>query len=97
MVTKDDAERVIDALIRAARDWDWNRRKTMQTGIKPGDIIKDNDPRENGRTLTVEHIEGGYAHCCRRSLRPTHRRTRIRLDRIYTDDKPRKSGFSRIA
>ena len=64
----------------------------MTTEIKPGDKIRDNDPREDGRTLTVEHIADGYAHCYR-SPQSTHR-TRIRLDRIYTDDKPRRSGFS---
>ena len=72
----------------------------MQTEIKPGDVIKNNDPRMKGRTLTVEQIEGGYAHCCVRNpwtFYRIHTRTRIRLNRIYTDDKPRKSGFSRIA
>ena len=64
----------------------------MTTEIKPGDKIRDNDPREDGRVLTVEHVEGGYAHCYR-SSQSTYR-TRIRLDRIYTDDKPRRSGFS---
>ena len=64
----------------------------MTTEIKPGDTIRDNDPREDGRVLTVEHVEGGYAHCYR-TPQSTHR-TRIRLDRIYTDDKPRRSGFS---
>jgi len=63
------------------------------TEIKPGDVIRDNDPRENGRTLTVELVEGGYAHCSR-SPWSTYR-TRIRLDRIHTDGKPRRSGFSR--
>ena len=64
----------------------------MTTEIKPGDKIRDNDPRESGRVLTVEHIADGYAHCYR-SPQSTYR-TRIRLDRIYTDDKPRRSGFS---
>ena len=63
----------------------------MTTEIKPGDTIRDNDPREDGRTLTVERVEAGYAHCA--SPCSAHR-TRIRLDRIYTDDKPRRSGFS---
>ena len=63
----------------------------MTTEIKPGDTIRDNDPRECGRTLVVERVEGGYAHC---TSPWTIHRTRIRLDRIYTDDKPRKSGFS---
>ena len=65
----------------------------MTTEIRPGDKIRDNDPRENGRTLTVEHVEDGHAHCT--SPRSAYR-TRIRLDRIYTDDKPRKSGFSLV-
>lgn len=62
----------------------------MTIGI--GDHLKDNDPRTKGRTLYVRKVQGGYAHCATEVMGQV--RTRVRLDRSYTDGKPRRSGYS---
>lgn len=61
-------------------------------------MVKDNDPRTPNRVLTVRWITpsgpfGGpqWAVC---SDGVTRREHRIRLDRIYTDGKPRRTGFT---
>ena len=61
--------------------------------MKPGDHIKDNDPRMYNRVLEV--LDVGKTHVtATRGLRwPT---VKIRRDRIHTDDKPRRSGFSLV-
>lgn len=63
--------------------------------MKAGDVIVDNDPRMNGRRLTIDHLgaNGGYVYACngyRRAL------FRIRADRIHTDGKERRSGYRLI-
>jgi hypothetical protein len=58
--------------------------------LKPGTILKDNDPRvPEGMKVVVICNEGDRVLCQRGS-----RQVRIAADRIYTDGKPRKSGFS---
>lgn len=64
--------------------------------IKPYDRIKDNDPRTPNRVLTVREVRGQnpnrtYAVCTDDF---TKREYRIRIDRIHTDGKPRRSGFT---
>jgi len=67
--------------------------------LKPNDKIKDNDPRiPYNRVLRVVETDCRYAYClpawndCR-AKKTTHR---ILLNRIHTDGKPRRSGFSLI-
>ena len=63
-----------------------------KTDIAFGDRIKDNDPRMSHRgALTVKEIQWPKAVCENRFGRRFH----IALNRIYTDGKPRRSGFSR--
>lgn len=59
-----------------------------------GDHLRDNDPRTKERTLYVRKIQGGYAHCATEVMGQV--RTRVRLDRIHTDGKPRRTGYSLI-
>lgn len=71
----------------------------MANTINPGDRIKDNDPRMGDRVLTVLRITpagpfGGHqwAVCAHPLFRG--REIRIRPDRIHTDGKPRRTGFT---
>ncbi len=70
---------------------------TAAKGLKAGDVIKDNDPRMAGRELRIDDFLaiGGsvYARAGWAKGNAT-RRVEIRLDRIHTDGKARKSGFS---
>jgi hypothetical protein len=59
--------------------------------LKPGDRIKDNDPRMD-RVLSVARVSAEYVYA-----NWAGRESRIRKDRIYTDGKPRRSGFSVIS
>lgn len=68
----------------------------MKYEVKVGDRIKDNDPRTSGRVLIVEEVVPGHPHSyanCVDAHNP-QRKPRIRLDRIYTDGKPRRTGFT---
>jgi hypothetical protein len=66
-------------------------------GLKAGDIIRDNDPRMPTRELRIDDFvaigQSVYARAGWAKGNAT-RRVEIRLDRIHTDGKPRKSGFS---
>jgi hypothetical protein len=57
-----------------------------------GDKIKDNDPRMAGRTLTI--VDAADPHY----VKAAHagRFFSILRRRIYTDGKPRRSGFSLV-
>jgi len=59
--------------------------------IKVGDKIKDNDPRIGNRVLTVEAVSNTHVTACETS--GVRRPVRIKKSRIYTDGKPRRSGF----
>ncbi len=61
-------------------------------GIKVGDKLKDNDPRVGNRILTVMKIGHGFVE----AKAPSGRIVEIRVDRIHTDGKPRRSGFDLI-
>lgn len=59
--------------------------------LQPGMKIRDNDPRVGLRILTIDRISGKKAQCSDKS-----RSVIIRVDRIHTDGKPRRSGFSLV-
>ena len=64
----------------------------MGNELKIGDILIDNDPREQGRrTVRVVDV---LPYGIRGVSGPKNTRVTIRRDRIHTDGKPRKSGFS---
>jgi hypothetical protein len=67
----------------------WNGRGTIVLKLKPGQILHDNDPRYSGRKLEVVRIEGSFAVCM---CGP--RQVKVRLDYIFGDGKPRRSGYS---
>lgn len=64
----------------------------MAIGI--GDHLKDNDPRSKGRTLYVRKVQGTHAYCATEVMGT--KLTRVRLDRIHEDSKPRRTGYSLI-
>jgi hypothetical protein len=57
--------------------------------LEAGQVLYDNDPRYRGRKVEVIRIERSYAIC-----KCGPRQVRVRLDRIFSDDKPRRSGYS---
>ena len=72
----------------------------MSNRIKPGMRIRDNDKRTGNRVLVVDLLlsrdhNNRAVFLCQLEGIGGHA-TRIREDRIYTDGKPRKSGFSLI-
>ena len=60
--------------------------------LKVGQILYDNDPRYRGRKVEVVRIEGSYAICL-----SGPRQVKVRLDYIFSDGKPRRSGYSTVA
>lgn len=60
--------------------------------LTEGTILHDNNPRMKHRTVKIIRINGDHAVC-----QATNRLVYIRCDRIHSDDKPRRSGFSTIA
>jgi len=54
--------------------------------------LYDNDPRYRGRKLEVVRVEGSYATCM---CGP--RQVKVRLDYIFSDGEPRRSGYSTVA
>lgn len=60
--------------------------------IKVGDKLKDNDPRVGNRILAVREIGKNFVE----AKAPSGRIVSIRVDRIHTDGKPRRSGFDLI-
>jgi hypothetical protein len=57
-----------------------------------GQVLYDNDPRYCGRKVEVVRIEGSRAIC-----KSGSREVKIRLDCIFSDGKPRRSGYSTVA
>jgi hypothetical protein len=66
----------------------------MSEEIKRGDLVRDNDPRMPNRVLGVI----GFDHKGRAiaATRDGRIKTRISLERIFTDGKARKYGFNRV-
>jgi len=68
--------------------------------MKVGNIIKDNDPRVGTRRLRIEsfegetHVRAGRIDNYGRRMSYPRKGFRVRIDRIHTDGKPRRSGFS---
>jgi len=60
--------------------------------MKVGQVLYDNDPRYRGRKLEVVRMEGAYAVCM---CGP--RQVKVRLEYIFSDGKPRRSGYSTVA
>jgi hypothetical protein len=60
----------------------------MTDRINVGDLLRDNDPR-TPRTLTITSIGERYVWAVYAA-----RTSRIRMDRIYIDSKPRRTGFT---
>jgi hypothetical protein len=57
--------------------------------LKAGQVLYDNDQRYRGRKVEVVRVEGSYAVCM---CGP--RQVRVRLDYIFSDGQPRRSGYS---
>ena len=57
--------------------------------LKAGQILYDNDPRYRGRKLEVVRVEGSHAVCM---CGP--RQVKVRLEYIFSDGQPRRSGYS---
>lgn len=64
--------------------------------IKVGDEIMDNDKRMPGRVLVVTAIEGERVVASAKLGSHLHE-TRVAIRRIYTDGKPRRTGWSLLA
>ncbi|MHB1201442.1 MAG: hypothetical protein ACYCZ6_18205 [Polaromonas sp.] len=66
--------------------------------LKVGFKLKDNDPRETGRVLTVtalgQRTENGLLNVHARGAAGPE--VRISVHRIYSDGKPRRSGFDLV-
>jgi hypothetical protein len=60
--------------------------------VKAGQVLYDNDPRYRGRKVEVVRVEGSYAVCM-----SGPREVKGRLDYIFSDGKPRRSGYSIVA
>lgn len=60
--------------------------------LKPGQVLYDNDPRYRGRKVEVVRIEGSRAVCM-----SGPRQVKVRLDCIFSDGQPRRSGYSTVA
>jgi hypothetical protein len=59
--------------------------------LKMGQVLYDNDPRYRGRKVEVVRVEGSYAVCL-----SGPRQVKVRLDYIFSDGKPRRSGYSTV-
>jgi hypothetical protein len=57
--------------------------------LKAGQVLYDNDPRYRGRTVEFVRIEGSRAIC-----KSVSGEVKVRLDRIFRDDQPRRCGYS---
>jgi hypothetical protein len=67
-------------------------RRPSGTVQKVGPILYDKDPRYRGRKLEVVRVQGSYAICM---CGP--RQVKVRLDYIFSDGQPRRSGYSTVA
>lgn len=86
-----NARMVLDELIAKLEARAGQQAPQATSTLRIGDRIKDNDPRMHGRVLAIQSLDDTFAYVHERLRSYNHR---VRRDRIYTDDKPRKSGFS---
>lgn len=66
----------------------------MGSELKVGDRVRDNDPRMTPRTLIVDRIDGERVWL--RGNLARQAQTIISRNRIFTDGKTRRSGWSVI-
>lgn len=62
--------------------------------VRVGDHVRDNDPRSDYRTRVVVAISSEGRAQLRHPRITEIPSTWVRLDRIYTDGKPRRTGWS---
>jgi hypothetical protein len=60
--------------------------------LKTGQVLHDNDPRYRGRKIEVVRVEGPFAVCM-----SGPRQVKVRLNCIFSDGMPRRSGYSTAA
>jgi len=60
--------------------------------LKAGQVLYDNDPRYRGRKVEIVRVDGSYAIC-----NSGPRQVKVRLDYIFSDGQPRRSGYSTVA
>ena len=66
----------------------------MNKPLKPSDVIKDNDPRMPNRKLLLHKVDERFVYA--RNMNGGTREYRILRNRVYTDTKERRTGFSRL-
>lgn len=66
---------------------------TAVNQLKVGDTIRDNDPRQEGRTVRITECA---AHDFVYGISKKGVKVRISRKRIHTDGKPRRSGFNLV-
>lgn len=71
----------------------FHKGETMDE-LKVGDKLKDNDPRMGNRVLEVLKAHPDGAVIVART--PLGREVNLLRNRIYTDGKPRRTGYSRV-
>jgi hypothetical protein len=59
--------------------------------LKPGQVLYDVDSRYRGRKVEFIRVEGSNAICKSGPLQ-----VKVRLDRIFFDDRPRRSGYTTV-
>jgi len=67
------------------------RRSEGVRVLKPGQVLYDNDPRYRGRKVQVIRVDEQYAICRSGPLQ-----VKIRLDRIFGDNEPRRFGYTTV-
>lgn len=68
----------------------------MDSNVKQGSILRDNDPRSEGRMVTVLRVVNRDGRLCA-EYQAGHRRAYIRIDRIFTDGTRHKTGWSLVS
>lgn len=66
--------------------------KTFERDLKPGDRIRDNDPRCPSRVLTITALSERYV----RAVTALGMESSIQRRFVHTDGKPRRTGFSLV-
>jgi hypothetical protein len=61
--------------------------------IVVGTVLRDNDPRQSGRTVTLVAVD--ETHCW--YIKSNGQRAKLSLFSIYTDGKQRRKGYSFIS
>jgi hypothetical protein len=72
--------------------WPRMGRRGWGVVLNVGQVLYDCDPRYRGRKIEVIRVEDTYAVC----MCGPHE-VKVLLDRIFSDGKPRRSGYSTVA